>query len=834
MGLPPDLVSICLVVKGFPPDTCPAQVGRQVSKATGISVEATSLIYEESDGVGRTGGGGWLLRFRGHNDQKTCLLNYRMLTVTDGSRSFPVKLEYPHLKLVPEKLDWISMTEEARMDSVKPEDMYGAGGEGGESGKGWGRAQDPPPHPEGHPSYPNMGYPQGYRQGYPQGHPQGYPQGHQTGHTQGHPQGHPQGYPPSHPPSHPQGHPPGHPPGHPQGHPQGHQQGHPSGHPQGHPQGHQTGHPQDYPQGHPQGYPQGHPQGYPDYPAFAQYPHPGAMPSPPPSCSSHGSSPSLSTLGVDPRSDAGADHAPGSTGLEAPPQWPSAPGPPFLYGTQHMRQAGPHSPAGPPGGDDDSQTQPPRVGGGPHAGPTRGLGAADFRFEPPQLRQGRQGYPQPDHAQPALQDTDYMSDFGVLDPSREEDRRPPAPDAYLKVTELPPSLTEAALREFFQSRRESGGGPVADLKYHAATNSASVVFLDVDDVDRVIQRAPLLLKGKKVCVEWASREDQAAEVRTVEVRGLQSESDSEMCFYYFENPVKGGGEIESRDWNEEEKILLITFVDADVARSVASKGHTLGSKVLEVSLYMPPAEDWEEAPQCTILVQGFDPTKGDLYELYFSNPRRGGDAIVELRISEDGQNMYITFESPEVAERIAGKPHSAGGRELVVTLAPLHHPTPPSTIKVMGCDLSLPDLYRYYFENPIKGGGEISDFVVDEKEKALLITFCDPEVAQHLAGMSHKVRKANLNVTIYTPEEAPPPTPKRQPSQEPKEEEEEEEAPRMVLVTGGQQQQLESEDTYQLYFESPRHGGGRWRRWMWTRKRSWSTSPSRTPRLRPE
>ena len=64
-------------------------------------------------------------------------------------------------------------------------------------------------------------------------------------------------------------------------------------------------------------------------------------------------------------------------------------------------------------------------------------------------------------------------------------------------------------------------------------------------------------------VETTSAEHQEAEteVKTVEIRGLQTEDETEMCTYYFENPVKGGGDIESSAWNEEEKIFYITFAD---------------------------------------------------------------------------------------------------------------------------------------------------------------------------------------------------------------------------------------------------------------------------------
>ena len=85
-----------------------------------------------------------------------------------------------------------------------------------------------------------------------------------------------------------------------------------------------------------------------------------------------------------------------------------------------------------------------------------------------------------------------------------------------------------------------------------------------------------------------------------------------------------------------------------MAEAVCSKGHKLGDKVLEVTLYTPPADEPEDGqPQCTVEVRGFDPAKIDLYEMYFSNPRKGGDNITDLSVNEDQTVMYITFETPE-------------------------------------------------------------------------------------------------------------------------------------------------------------------------------------------
>ena len=79
----------------------------------------------------------------------------------------------------------------------------------------------------------------------------------------------------------------------------------------------------------------------------------------------------------------------------------------------------------------------------------------------------------------------------------------------------------------------------------------------------MVEKSPLLLKDTMIHVETASTEHQEVEteVKTVEIRGLQTEDETEMCTYYFENPMKGGGDIESSVWNEEEKIFYITFTD---------------------------------------------------------------------------------------------------------------------------------------------------------------------------------------------------------------------------------------------------------------------------------
>ncbi|XP_070211879.1 protein mono-ADP-ribosyltransferase PARP14-like isoform X1 [Littorina saxatilis] len=403
---------------------------------------------------------------------------------------------------------------------------------------------------------------------------------------------------------------------------------------------------------------------------------------------------------------------------------------------------------------------------------------------------------------------DFQSDFVVLGDTGPQESPQHHHRFHLQVTDLPDAITTKELVDFFEDRKESGGGPVTDVNHNQSTRSAAIYFFDSDSIERITKKVPLLLKNKKITVKPVSAEQQKAEteVNTVEIRGLNTEEDREMCILYFENPRKGGGDIENSNWDDKEKILYITFEKPEVAKSVASKGHKVGGNVLEVMLYTPPVEVEPEEMElsCTVEVRGFDPAKeADLYEMYFSSPKKGGDDIADLRFSKDKSVMYITFESPEVADRVASLPHKVGGQLLEVMIAPIEDPTPPSTVMVKGLDLRKDEVCRLYFENPRKGGGDIAELVVDEDQEAIFITFEDPEVAQKVITMPHKIGGHDLEVSLYTPKKA---APMRHKSQEPAEEEEEAPLRTVVFLIG--QETSESEDTYALYFESPRHGGG--------------------------
>lgn len=430
----------------------------------------------------------------------------------------------------------------------------------------------------------------------------------------------------------------------------------------------------------------------------------------------------------------------------------------------------------------------PGIGGYPNMGPAFG------EMEQPSGRYANLGT-----LDSSLMEEDMQSDFVVLEQEGAKHQ------FHLRVTELPPNVTEQELGEFFQDRRKSGGGPIEQIAFDYS-GAAAIYFADREAIDRVMRRAPHLLRGKKIKVDLASENQQSAkvlEIRTVEVRGVENEQMVEMCEYYFESPAKGGGDIEDRRWDEQEKVLYITFVEAAVAKETASRGHKVGGKVLEVTLYEPPSEE-DTGPQCTVEVRGFNPALEDLYEMYFENPKKGGGPIKEMTKSEDGTVLLITFESQEVAEHIATLTHQVGGSVLQVTLAPKEKPSsgPPCTVKVTGIAPDIEDMYRMYFEHPKKGGGSIADFKLDAEQQALFVTFEDPEVAQAVCGRSHKVGGRELQVTLHIPQKGPT----RQRSREPPAREEEEVPLRTVEVKSVGE--LQTDDAYLYYFENPRNGGG--------------------------
>ena len=95
-------------------------------------------------------------------------------------------------------------------------------------------------------------------------------------------------------------------------------------------------------------------------------------------------------------------------------------------------------------------------------------------------------------------------------------------------------------------------------------------------------------------------------------------------------------------------IIRIFFIHFSVAEAMVSVyEHKIFKKVVTVSFYIPPPEPEPLGPQRTVEMRGINPDFQDMYELYFSNPDKGGGHIQNSELSDDGSVLYITFICPE-------------------------------------------------------------------------------------------------------------------------------------------------------------------------------------------
>nr|KAG5693840.1 hypothetical protein BaRGS_004448 [Batillaria attramentaria] len=234
-------------------------------------------------------------------------------------------------------------------------------------------------------------------------------------------------------------------------------------------------------------------------------------------------------------------------------------------------------------------------------------------------------------------------------------------------------------------------------------------------IQRVVQRAPHLLRDKKIKVELATEnpnQGHIEETRTVEIRGIDDEESTEMF-----------------------------------AERVAALSHNVSGCDLEVTL--APKEKPISAPPATVKVTDCDLEQDELYRFYFENPIRGGGAIADFKVDEKQQAIFITFEDPE--EKGAKRQKS---REMPTEE---EEEPPRKTVQVTGNGpLQTDDTYLYYFENPRNGGGDVEEVRIDKENEVVYVTFSQPEVAERVAKKQHKIGRTPVQVNIYVPPKPKP------------------------------------------------------------------------------
>lgn len=243
------------------------------------------------------------------------------------------------------------------------------------------------------------------------------------------------------------------------------------------------------------------------------------------------------------------------------------------------------------------------------------------------------------------------------------------------------------------------------------------------------------------------------------VSKIPPNTDEELLKWFFEEKLECG-KITSIDLSAVDKTAVIEFDDPGAVDTVQTKTPiTLSGVTLNVEVYDP----W---PQCTVEVCGLPQTVSNEYlEFYFTRPEKsGGGTILEMDFNEEEQNAFITFESEEVARRVAEGTHTLMGKSVTVSLQDRNktadtemqeQPKQEERAKTIIVKKLPPKvdniLLEMTFSSPRKiGAGPIKKIDIQRKSNTALIEFCEPKAVNIVMGkVPVKISGVDVEIEVY-------------------------------------------------------------------------------------
>ncbi|XP_061179435.1 protein mono-ADP-ribosyltransferase PARP14-like [Saccostrea echinata] len=335
----------------------------------------------------------------------------------------------------------------------------------------------------------------------------------------------------------------------------------------------------------------------------------------------------------------------------------------------------------------------------------------------------------------------------------------------IKVSNLPPDAVDEELREYFERRREHGGGPVKDVTLTSQSGEAIVSFQDPGTVTRLLQSEPLLFKTHYIKVEPyvpmddsrlslsglaepqpTSEAEQSLTV-TLEVSGFKPETREETLEDYFENE-KSGGRAESVCLpvrvEADKSVAYVKLRDRNVAKNVLKKkDHILDGVKLEVKM----CDQRDVEPKFyknKVFVTGIDPkTTQDGLENYLSN--RANARVCDTVRGEDESKAVVTFASDIYIKKLQEmcRTKTLDGNNLTV-----------ENVKVNGSvlvrnvlDTTTEDCLGMHFQYRVNGG-KIRK-IQKQGEDSFLVWFSNATVAGDVCSRYHSVDGQELEVSLY-------------------------------------------------------------------------------------
>ncbi|XP_071948866.1 protein mono-ADP-ribosyltransferase PARP14-like [Antedon mediterranea] len=368
-------------------------------------------------------------------------------------------------------------------------------------------------------------------------------------------------------------------------------------------------------------------------------------------------------------------------------------------------------------------------------------------------------------------------------------------------------LSLDTLLMYFESKRRSGGGPIAGHKL-VKPGVVHIAFEQQKIAERVSTR---IHAWEKQHLGVILLEERGPEPDTIEVSGFSSLISADVLELYFENPRKSGGdEISKSGMNEDQTKFTMKFSNPKVVEKVLRKKHELSNCKLMVK--RPGKEifrrqgkrlsrivsDFENEPLASLksdddasVLVTFDEEILDreMLLMYFESEKysSGGD-ISKSHLHQPG-SLIIKFNKIGVANQVCSRSHKCQGQHVDVSLIEELDPA-PNTIEVSGFPPMIgAETLEMYFENKRSGGGNLVSSKLSEDESKFIATFENDQIVERVLARDHKINRCPLVV--------------KRPNKEWKFKDS---VDKSVLEVHGADENIDT-DILQMYFESKKSGG---------------------------
>ncbi|PVD29526.1 hypothetical protein C0Q70_08777 [Pomacea canaliculata] len=318
----------------------------------------------------------------------------------------------------------------------------------------------------------------------------------------------------------------------------------------------------------------------------------------------------------------------------------------------------------------------------------------------------------------------------------------------IKIRGVTNALTAAKCKYFFQNP-DKGGGPIEESKWD---NGEQILYIKFKDA-KVARRAASslhVIDGGDVEVSLAPRGIPGpVGMRTVGISGCDLEFKG-MYILYFENPINGGGAINSVSVDKHHDKLFITFEDAAVAETVCSRRHKVEDRELEVRLASLEQttnvtrlldQDFDDCLKTLEVTNGQHLKTEDEYLSYFQHcGHKYGGKVEDFALDKENGKLLVTFDTTEDVQRIKDKcsRKTLDGRHPQVCRVPVSNCILVENLSPVTTD----DEVAQYFESPRANGSTVLRVKRTTANSNCLVFFEDSkeEVFQQICSMNQAIQ----------------------------------------------------------------------------------------------